>query len=295
MFINNGFEYLGNFDTNYANKLGREIFKIIDIENLFIEDKKDSEKYTRVKTNPIPGKNLAEKMQISEFFENEEIVNSFKRICGERYRILDYKFVLGVPTSYMPDWVRYELGGKADANLGKYIKPNKRLMTYFNGLDFHQDIIDFPSRNPDFATFYYYLTDVTTIESPLIVLKDSHKFGPMVFPHEIEIKSNKIFLKNEIFEEEILIGSPGDCFVWHPYILHGTYPTHDGTPRVSLRVLVERNADLFTKCELFDVNQSLINSNAQKIVREIGRTSPQSRLANIKNMLIAKYKKDNLI
>ena len=25
-------------------------------------------------------------------------------------------------------------------------------------LQYHQDIIDFPSRKPDFATFYYYLT-----------------------------------------------------------------------------------------------------------------------------------------
>ncbi len=290
MFIKNGFEYLGNFDTNYANQLGQEIFRIIDIENLFIEDKKDSEKYVSIKTNPIPGKNLAEKMQISEFFENEKIKSYFKRICGERYRILDYKFVLGVPTSYMPDWVREELGGKADANLGKYIKPKKRLMTYFNGLDFHQDIIDFPSRNPDFATFYYYLTEVTTKESPLVVLKDSHKFGPMVFPHEIEIKNKKISLKDEVFEEEVLIGGPGDFFAWHPYILHGTYPTHDGTPRVSLRVLVERNADLYTNCELCEVNKTLINSNAQKKVRELGRSSPQSRLANMKNMLIKKYK-----
>ena len=294
MFINNGFEYLGNFDANYANQLGQEIFEIIDIKNLFIEDKKDSEKFARVKTNPMTGKNLAEKMQISGFFENENVINSFKRICGERSRILDYKFVLGVPTSHMPAWVRDELGGKADANLGKYIKPEKRTMTYFNGLDFHQDIIDFPSRNPDFATFYYYLTEVTTNESPLVILKDSHKLGPMVFPHEIEINNNKIFLKDKAFEEEILIGSPGDFFSWHPYILHGTYPTNDGIPRVSLRILVERNADLFTKCELFDVNKSLVKSNAQKIVREIGKTSPKSRLANIKNMLIAKYKKDTL-
>ena len=65
MFINNGFEYLGNFDANYANQLGQEIFEIIDIKNLFIEDKKDSEKFASVKTNPIPGKNLAEKMYIT--------------------------------------------------------------------------------------------------------------------------------------------------------------------------------------------------------------------------------------
>ena len=109
---------------------------------------------------------MAEKMQIADFFENQIITDSFRRICGERYRILDYKFVLGVPTIFMPDWIREELGGKAQANLGKYIKPDKRSMTYFNGLDFHQDIIDFPSRKPDFSTFYYYLTPVTWKESP---------------------------------------------------------------------------------------------------------------------------------
>ena len=290
MFINNGFEYIGNIDTNYAEKLGKKILKDIDIENLFINDKKDCEKYINIKTNPMPGRNIAEKMQISNFFENEAITNSFKRICGERYRILDYKFVLGVPTSYMPDWVSNDLGGKAQANLGKYIKPDKRLMTYFNGIDFHQDIIDFPSRTPDFVTFYYYLTNVSLKESPLVVLKDSHKFGPMVFPHEIEIKNKKIFLKNEIFEEEVLIGRPGEFYVWHPYILHGTYPTHEGTPRVSLRILVERNADLITNCQLCEVNDSLLNSNAQKEVRKVGMNSSQSKLASIKDMLLAKYK-----
>ena len=110
----------------------------------------------------------------------------------------------------------------------------------------------------------------------------------MVFPHDVKIENNKIFLNEEIFEEEILIGKPGEFFVWHPYILHGTYPTHDGSPRVSLRILVERNADLVTKCELCDVNKSLINSNAKKIVRNFGSTSPPSKLASIKNMLIAK-------
>ncbi len=289
MFIEKGFEYLGNFDKSYANELGQEIFNKIDIENLFIEDKKDYQKYVKVKTNPMPGKNLAEKMQISKFFENEMITNSFRRICGERYRILDYKFVLGVPTTFMPTWVRDELGGRADANLGKYIKPDKRLMTYFNGLDFHQDIIDFPSRKPDFATFYYYLTKVSWNESPLVVLKNSHKFGPMVFPHHIKVENNEIILNNEIFEEEILIGEPGELFVWHPYILHGTYPTYDGIPRVSLRILVERNADLLTKCELCDVNKLLLNTEAQKIVRDLEKTVPSSKLANIKNMLIAKY------
>ena len=294
MFVNNGFEYIGNIDGSFADQLGKQIFKNINIENLFIENKKDSEKYLDIKTNPMPGRNMAEKMQISKFFENEAITKSFKRICGERYRILDYKFVLGVPTTYMPGWVRDELGGKAQANLGKYIKPDKRLMTYFNGLDFHQDIIDFPSRNPDFATFYYYLTNVTTKESPLVVLKNSHKYGAMVFPHEIEIKNKKIFLKNEIFEEEVLIGKPGDFYVWHPYILHGTYPTHNGKPRVSLRILVERNADLDTKCLLCDVNKSLPNSKAQRVVRNVGKISPPSKLANIKDMLIAKYRENNL-
>ena len=40
MFINNGFEYIGNIDTNYAEQLGKKILKEIDIENLFINDKK---------------------------------------------------------------------------------------------------------------------------------------------------------------------------------------------------------------------------------------------------------------
>ena len=69
---------------------------------------------------------------------------------------------------------------------------------------------------------------------------------------------------------------------WH-------YPTHEA-PRVSLRILVERNADLITNCQLCEVNDSLLNSNAQKEVRKVGMNSSQSKLASIKDMLLAKYK-----
>ena len=40
MFINNGFEYLGNIEKDYAKELGKEIISNLDIENIFFEDKK---------------------------------------------------------------------------------------------------------------------------------------------------------------------------------------------------------------------------------------------------------------
>ena len=44
--------------------------------------------------------------------------------------------------------------------MGRFIKEKYRDITYFRGIDFHQDIIDFPHKQSDFATFYVYLDNV---------------------------------------------------------------------------------------------------------------------------------------
>ena len=45
-------------------------------------------------------------------------------------------------------------------------------MTYFRGIDYHMDIIDFPNRNPLFITMYVYLNDTDSTMSPLNVIKN---------------------------------------------------------------------------------------------------------------------------
>ena len=66
--------------------------------------------------------------------------------------------------------------------------------TFFRGIDFHQDIIDFPTRNPDFITFYLYLTDVSETDAPIQVLKRSNKILNQVFPHKLIKNLKKKFL-----------------------------------------------------------------------------------------------------
>ena len=63
------------------------------------------------------------------------------------------KFVVGVPTDWVPNWVYEETNGQMTSNLGPYIKPIYHDMTYFRGIDFHQDIIDHKSRISDFPKF----------------------------------------------------------------------------------------------------------------------------------------------
>ena len=55
----------------------------------------------------------------------------------------------------------------------KIYKEEHRDLTYFKGIDFHQDIIDFPDRDPDFITAYIYLDKVDTKTSPLYLIPNS--------------------------------------------------------------------------------------------------------------------------
>ncbi len=70
-------------------------------------------------------------------------------------------------------------------NLGAYVKPQNRDITYFYGIDFHQDLIDYKDREADFLTLYIYLHPVTKADAPLYLLEGSHKLGGSVFPHDL--------------------------------------------------------------------------------------------------------------
>ena len=170
-----------------------------------------------------------------------------KKILGQNFRILNHKLVMGVPESYLPEWIKLLIKNNTSNNLGKYIKPKYRDITYFKGLDFHQDIIDYPSRTADFITVYIYLDDVGVNSSPLYVIPNSHKLGATTFPHELIInnKSKKVLYKNKSKKIKSKIyrldGKAGSTSYWHPFILHGTQPHKDSKPRISVRLLVEKN------------------------------------------------------
>ena len=80
-------------------------------------------------------------------------------------------FVVGVPTEWLPEWVKNDTEDLMDANLGAWIKPEFQDMTYFRGIDFHQDLIDHKSRLSDFITLYVYLDNVDMKMSQLMIIQ----------------------------------------------------------------------------------------------------------------------------
>lgn len=179
--------------------------------------------------NPWKGFNLAEDFDLDFIECDPHICDALTSYLGD-YRILDRKFVCGIPTSEVPDWVKSRLGQVA--NLGAYVRPELRDVTYFHGIDYHQDLIDYPGREADFLTLYVYLTDTGQDDAPLTVLEGSHKRGAAVFPHDLD--------EYLYCPELTLMGSAGSVMLWHACTLHATKPNKSSVPRVSLRYVLAK-------------------------------------------------------
>lgn len=264
-FLNNGIKNCGSiYSKNDCKKLLREIHKNRDFKKIFLSKKEFLKgNGSNLKLNPSPGNNLLHKINSSFIFENTFFINEMKKILGQNFRILNHKLVMGVPESYLPEWIKLLIKNNTSNNLGKYIKPKYRDVTYFKGLDFHQDIIDYPSRTADFITVYIYLDDVGVNSSPLYVIPNSHKLGATTFPHELIInnKSKKVLYKNKSKKIKSKIyrldGKAGSTSYWHPFILHGTQPHKDSKPRISVRLLVEKNRWCSINCDLDKINKKI--------------------------------------
>ena len=173
-----------------------------------------------------------------------------EKVLGPGYNIMLKKFVVGVPTDWVPNWVYEETNGQMTSNLGPYIKPIYHDMTYFRGIDFHQDIIDHKSRISDFITLYVYLDDVQMGMSPLVVIPGSHIYGATTFPHDVKVDWNKGECKysningnSSQLNYKFLTGNSGQIYFWSALTLHGTQSQTSEKPRISLRYLIERSKD----------------------------------------------------
>ena len=142
--------------------------------------------YTGV--NPKPGRNLLERFEDQlGFIEcSPAIVSALTTLLGSGYEILNRKIVCGLPDSILPTWVKTRIAGGMVNNLGCFMRPEYRDMTYFYGIDFHQDLIDYKDRDADFVTLYSYLHPVTAQDAPLFLLDGSHRLGATVFPHDLK-------------------------------------------------------------------------------------------------------------
>jgi hypothetical protein len=202
------------------------------------------------KINPGKGiQNLVDEYNL-DFIEKNKSINQFlNKILGSNYEIMLSKFVVAVPEKWIPDYVK-KGKVKLETNYNQYMKKKYRDVTYFRGIDYHMDSIDWENQDNQFITMYVYLNKVDKFMSPLNIIKKSHIFGHTSFPHFVIDHPTEKYLeysldnKNfEKFDKEILIGETGSVFLWTSNTLHGTAPTLSEKEnfRISLRYLIKKN------------------------------------------------------
>jgi hypothetical protein len=266
-FLNEGYCLLPLFfEKNKIKKLKTAVAKTRNFKKIFVSQKYFSKKQEYKGTNPRPGRNLAEKLDTNFIFSNKNFRKELEIILGSRCKILDYKFVVAVPNKIIPKWIVNIIDNDPIANMGGFIKEKYRDMTYFRGIDFHQDIIDYPDRPSDFITVYIYLDKVTNKTSPLYILKKSHLLGASIFPHNLKKIKNDLFEYRNDYNKRKLVklfrftGKAGSIYCWNSNLLHGTQPHNENKPRISMRILVEKNSAQDSKC-LLDVGNKMIKGN----------------------------------
>lgn len=263
-FIELGFaSFPGFFDAIASKNLLESVISRKDFDDLFLSEEAFYSTMAMKGVNPRAGRNLAEKLDTDFIFGSQKFAELMEQILGARFRVMDYKFVSGIPTSKLPQWLANRIKDKLVNNLGPYVKPEFRDITYFHGIDYHQDIIDYPHRCSDFITVYVYLDEVTSNHAPLHVLSRSHLYGCSTFPHDLSIANNKgIIYTNHLgqtieCDDVLLTGKAGDMSLWHSSTLHGTQPQSNDSSRISLRILVERNQSRSEGCWLDEANKSI--------------------------------------
>ena len=217
--------------------------------------------YTGV--NPKPGRNLLERFENQLGFVERapHIVDAVSALLGPDYEVLNKKLVCGVPAGSVPAWLKARIAGNPVNNLGAYVRPQYRDVTYFYGIDFHQDLIDYQDRCADFLTLYVYLHPVSRADAPLYLLEGSHHLGGSVFPHNLTRIGDKDWLYRNaehgevVARQTVLTGDAGFAAVWHACTLHGTQPDAADHERISLRYLIARRHQGWTGID--EVNATL--------------------------------------
>lgn len=195
--------------------------------------------------NPRAGRNLLDRFEDRLGFveDSPAITTALTALLGRDYRILNRKIVCGVPARAAPDWLSRRIAGNPVNNLGAYVRPEVRDVTYFYGIDFHQDLIDYSDREADFLTLYVYLHPVGPHDAPLHLLDGSHALGASVFPHDLQSDGPGAWrYRNGAHGEarvrqRVLTGETGFAALWHACTLHGTQPDAADHERISLRYL----------------------------------------------------------
>lgn len=236
-----------------------------------------------VGVNPRPGRNLLERFEADLGFVERDpaIVAGLTELLGDGYETLNKKVVCGAPARAVPAWLKARITDNPVNNLGAYVRPEYRDVTYFYGIDFHQDLIDYKDRDADFVTLYVYLHPVGPHDAPLYLLEDSHRLGGTLFPHDLTRAGAGWRYRDRcggeaMTRQVMLTGGTGFTAMWHACTLHGTQPDAADNERLSLRYLFARrpgaqagldavNASLRGPLRLGDTRTDLDASGAAKI------------------------------
>ena len=197
-----------------------------------------------VGVNPRPGRNLLETFEAELAFVERDpaVVAGLTELLGDAYETLNRKVVCGVPAKAAPAWLKARITDNPVNNLGAYVRPEYRDVTYFYGIDFHQDLIDYQDRDADFVTLYVYLHAVGAHDAPLYLLEESHRLGGTVFPHDLARENGGWRYRDgrggEVATRQVMLtGGAGFTAMWHACTLHGTQPDAADNERLSLRYL----------------------------------------------------------
>jgi len=186
----------------------------------------------------------------------------------------------------VPAWLKTRIEGAPVNNLGAFVKPQYRDVTYFYGIDFHQDLIDYKDRTADFVTLYIYLHPVAKTDAPLFLLDGSHRLGAATFPHDLTRDGPDQWLYGDgrggraRVRQQVLTGETGFAAVWHACTLHGTQPDAADHERISLRYLFAKtpgvragidvvNADLKGPISLASTRIDLADDGAARMKHNV--------------------------
>lgn len=277
-FLTQGISNCGEIlDPDKCKELLEQIKKSRSFDqNLFIDKPENDEHILWKGVNPNPDKNNLLLNLDTSFIELNPILRKILvEILGENFTIKLKKIICGLPDHTLPKWVLNQVKNLPVPNLGAFIKPCFRDITYFRGIDWHQDIIDYPDNDPRFITLYIYLHSVNHNDAPLWVIPKSYLIGATTFPHKIKISGENIIqysddnLENTLFlNQEPLIGNTGSVYFWHSSILHGTTEVKSLSPRLSLRYLIERDSSSNEYLPIDIVTNQCILSGRKTVTRD---------------------------
>ena len=166
-------------DNNLKNNRnwGMDLFQS---EESFLNEFKDKPKK---RTNPgYKGvQNLIDQYNMNFIEQNDTIVRILNTILGFDYEIMLSKFVVAVSEIWMPEYVKKRNQEMLVPNFNQFMKKEYRDVTYFRGIDYHMDSVDWENQDNQFITMYIYLNDVDKSMSPLNIAKGSHIYGHSPF------------------------------------------------------------------------------------------------------------------